>query len=116
MQRVEPFDASGEKTLESLTGYQSAMTFVLQLASDPSFRYEEGFIRSLHYMMLQYDLGKHPGNWRPSVVYVRDETNKRIVYEAPSRDLVEPLMTELIDSLQTDNRKFLKWCGSQWPT
>jgi Fic family protein len=98
MQRVEPFDARGE-TWDALTGYRSAMTFVLQLASDPSFSYEEGFIRSLHYMMLQYDLSKHPGNWRPGVVFVRDEANKRIVYEAPARELVEPLMTELIGSL-----------------
>jgi Fic family protein len=98
MQRVEPFEAQGE-TWNALTSYQSAMTFVLQLANDPSFKYEEGFIRSLHYMMLQYDLSKHPGNWRPSVVFVRDESNKRIVYEAPPRDLVEPLMTELIQAL-----------------
>jgi Fic family protein len=98
MQRVEPFEAHGE-TWNALISYQSAMTFVLQLANDPSFRYEEGFIRSLHYMMLQYDLNKHPGNWRPSVVFVRDESNKRIVYEAPARELVEPLMTELLRSL-----------------
>ena len=98
MQRVEPFEAKGE-TWNAITGYQSAMTFVLQLASDPSFRYEEGFVRSLHYMMLQYDLSKNPGNWRPSVVYVRDENHKRIVYEAPARELVEPLMIELISTL-----------------
>ena len=98
MQRVEPFDASGE-TWNALTSYRSAMTFVLQLANDPSFRYEEGFIRSLHYMMLQYDLNKHPGNWRPGVVYVRDESNKRIVYEAPTRELVEPLVSELLQGL-----------------
>ncbi len=98
MQRVEPFEAQGE-TWNALTSYQSAMTFVLQLANDPYFRYEEGFIRSLHYMMLQYDLNKHPGNWRPSVVFVRDESNKRIVYEAPARELVEPLLTELLRSL-----------------
>lgn len=98
MQRVEPFDATGE-TWDALTSYRSAMTFVLQLANDPSFKYEEGLIRSLHYMMLQYDLSKNPGNWRPGTVYVRDENNKRIVYEAPAREMVEPLMKDLIVAL-----------------
>ena len=98
MQRVERFDATGE-TWDALTSYRSAMTFVLQLANDPSFKYEEGFIRSLHYMMLQYDLSKNPGNWRPGTVYVRDENNKRIVYEAPAREMVEPLMVELMQAL-----------------
>src|SRR5438105_1103898 len=42
VQNDEPFTAQGE-TLDALTGYRTAMTFVLQLARDPSFRYEEGF-------------------------------------------------------------------------
>jgi len=98
MQRIEPFEASGE-TWDALTSYRSAMTFVLQLANDPSFKYEGGLIRSLHYMMLQYDLSRNPGNWRSGTVYVRDENNKRIVYEAPDRDTIEPLMDELMKAL-----------------
>jgi Fic family protein len=98
VQGVEPFEAEGE-TWNALNSYRSAMTFVLQLANDPSFRYEQGFIRSLHYMMIQYDLSKNPGNWRPGSIFVRDETKKEIVYEGPPREMVEPLMGELIQAL-----------------
>lgn len=102
VQGVEPFDAEGE-TWNAITSYQSAMTFVLQLANDPSFKYEEGFIRGLHYMMLQYDLTKNPGNWRPGAVWVRDEAKKETVYEGPAREMIEPLIAELIHTLNTTN-------------
>ncbi len=98
VQGTEPFAAEGE-TWNALSSYRSAMTFVLQLANDPSFRYEQGFIRSLHYMMLQYDLQKNPGNWRPGSIFVFDEKRKTAVYEAPQRELVEPLMAELMEAL-----------------
>src|SRR5487761_1197263 len=51
----EPLDADRE-SWEAVTGYRTAMTFVLQLAKDPNFMYSEGFIRSLHFMMVQHDL------------------------------------------------------------
>lgn len=102
VQGIEPFDAEGE-TWNALTSYQCAMTFVLQLANDPSFKYEPGFIRSLHYMMLQYDLTKNPGNWRPGAIFVRDEAKKEVVYEGPAREVIEPLIAELIESLNAKN-------------
>lgn len=103
VQGIEPFDVEGE-TEHALSSYRAAMTFVLQLANDPSFKYEHGFIRSLHYMMLQYDLSKNPGNWRPGAVFVRDETKKEIVYEAPPREMLEPLMAELVANLNESNK------------
>ena len=30
-------------------------------------------IRSLHFMMLQQELGKNPGRYRPSVIFVYDQ-------------------------------------------
>lgn len=102
VQGIEPFDAPKE-TWNALTSYQSAMTFVLQLANDPSFKYEQGFIRSLHYMMLQYDLSKNPGNWRPGSIFVRDELKKEVVYEGPPREMVELLIAELIESLNNNS-------------
>lgn len=102
VQKDEPFTAEGE-TWDALTSYRTAMTFVLQLAHDPSFKYEEGFIRSLHYMMLHYDLSKNPGNWRPGSIYVRDEARNQIVYDGPPREEVEPLISELIRTLNIKN-------------
>ena len=53
------------ETWSAISGYQHAMTYVLQLADDPHFEFSQGFIRSMHYMMMSYDLRKHPGRWRP---------------------------------------------------
>src|SRR5271166_1808662 len=73
----EPLDADREAWL-AVTGYRTAMTFVLQLTKDQKFIYSEGFIRSLHFMMVQHDLNKNPGNWRAGTVYVRDEARQEV--------------------------------------
>lgn len=98
----EALDAHGQ-TWAAVTGYRTAMTYVLQLSDDPRFKYEEGFIRSLHYMMLSYDLPKHPGSWRPGPIYIRDEEKNEIVYEGPDFALVAGLMQELVDSLNSSD-------------
>jgi Fic family protein len=94
----EPLDANRESWL-AVTGYRTAMTFVLQLTKDPNFIYNEGFIRSLHFMMLQHDLSKNPGNWRPGTIYVRDEMKNEIVYEGPDVEAVPGLIEELVEYL-----------------
>src|ERR1019366_3127218 len=98
---AEPLDADREAWL-AVTGYRNAMTYVLQLATDPHFSYNEGFIRSLHYMMLLYDLPKHPGCWRPGPIYVRDDERREVVYEGPDADLVPELIDELIADLNSE--------------
>jgi Fic family protein len=94
----EPLEAEREAWL-AVTGYRNAMTYVLQLANDPFFSYNDGFIRSLHYMMLHYDLPRHPGCWRGGPIYVRDEQRGEIVYEGPATELVPDLIAELIAEL-----------------
>lgn len=98
----EPLDADREAWL-AVTGYRTAMTFVLELAKDKDFVYNEGFLRSLHFMMLQHDLAKHPGNWRPGTVYVRQEPTGDVVYEGPDVEKVPGLVAELIDFLNCDD-------------
>ena len=101
--------AQGEAPVEAeraawlaVTGYRSAMNYVLQLAADPHFSYNEGFLRSLHFMMLHYDLPKHPGCWRPGAIYVRDDERREVVYEGPDADLVPRLAADLIADLNSD--------------
>ncbi|MGZ4824563.1 MAG: Fic family protein [Terriglobales bacterium] len=94
----EPMTAE-RPTWQATVGYRNAMTYVLQLANDPHFSYSEGLIRGLHFMMLQHELEKHPGRYRPGVVYVRDERKQQNVYEGPDADLVPKLVTELVNSL-----------------
>jgi Fic family protein len=94
----EPYDAEPE-TWMAIRGYRDAMTYVLQLADDPHFVYEEALVRSLHFMMLHHDLTKSPGRWRPGPIFVRNDDAGEIVYEGPEADQIPSLMTELVRSL-----------------
>lgn len=94
----EPLEA-GDETWHAVTGYRNAMTYVLQLAKDPHYVFNDGFLRSLHFMMIHYDLAKHPGNWRPGPIFVRDEAKGENVYEGPPAEMVSGLVAELIDYL-----------------
>ena len=95
----EPFDAEGT-TWSAVTGYRRAMTYVLQLAEDPHFRYGPNIIRSLHFMMTDYDLSIRPGQWRPGAIYVRHEPTGEIVYEGPDAALVPGLIDELVSWIE----------------
>ena len=92
-----------EETARAVTGYRNAMTYVIQLADDPHFRYSEDLLRGLHFMMLNYDLPKHPGLWRHGPVYVRDDRTGDIVYEGPDAEVVPSLMGELVEGLNQPN-------------
>ena len=94
----EPLEASGE-TRRALAGYRDAMTYVLQLAEDPHFTFDESLLRSLHFMMMSYDLSKNPGRWRPGSVYVRNEATGDVVYEGPDVELVPNLVAELVEAV-----------------
>lgn len=94
----EPLTAEDSAWLATL-GYRNAMTYALQLAEDPHFSYSEGLLRALHFMMLQHELPKHPGRYRPGVIYVRDEKKQQNVYEGPDAELVPRLMAEFVGSL-----------------
>jgi len=94
----EPLEAKSAEWL-SVRGYQTAMTYVLQLSDDPHFTFSRGLIRSLHFMMLQHELSKHPGKWRPGPIYVRNESTGETVYEGPVESSVNELMHELVEAL-----------------
>jgi Fic family protein len=94
----EPLEADDAAWL-AVKGYRSAMSYILQLADDRHFVHNEGTLRSLHYMMLDFDISKHPGRWRPGAVFVRHEPTGQIVYEGADITLVIKLMEELILSL-----------------
>ena len=93
----EPMDADRETTL-ALQGYRNAMTYVLQMASEPDFEYSEQLLKSLHFMMTGYDLKGRPGRWRQGAIYVRNEATDNVVYEGA--DIAD--VPALVDSLTTE--------------
>ena len=99
----DPLDAP-EDVWAAIRGYREAMTFVLQLADDPHFEYDVSLIKSLHYMMMQYDLSKSPGRWRSGVIYVHDERTQEVVYEGPDAIEVPGLVEELVVELRDQDR------------
>lgn len=94
---------SQDEDRAAIQGYWNAMTYIVQLSKDPSYIHNENTIKSLHYMMLGYDLGKNPGRWRPGSIHVSNTATNTIVYEGPDVSLVPGLMAELIEFLNTPN-------------
>ncbi|WP_239676068.1 Fic family protein [Natronosporangium hydrolyticum] len=97
----EPLSAD-ERTFAEIRGYRQALGYVLQSASDPYFEFNTSVIRSMHYMMLQHDLTKSPGQYRPGPIYVHDERTNERVYEGPEASEVPHLMTLLAQRLRME--------------
>jgi Fic family protein len=94
----DPSDA-GTEDWQAVSGYRRAMTYVLQLAADDHFELSAHLVRSLHFMMAEYDLDASPGLWRPGPIWIRNEATGDVVYEGPEGDLVPGLVDELIAQL-----------------
>lgn len=99
VENEEPAFNPNTETWRAILGYRRAMTYVLQLANDPDFIFSEALIKSLHFMMLDYDMAKRPGSWRPGWIAVKNEQSGLVVYEAPDVDRVPTLVRELVESL-----------------
>lgn len=98
----QPLDPDQETTL-ALKGYRDAMTYVIQLATEPSFEYSAQLLKSLHFMMTGHDLRNRPGLWRTGTIYVRNDATGEIVYEGPDVDAVPSLVDELIARLNDED-------------
>lgn len=96
--RETPGDPEDEDWL-ALVGHRDAMDYVIQLSKEPSFAYNEGTLLGLHFMMMRHDLSKFPGRYRNGPVYVTSMPSGRVVYEGPEASQVQPLMGELIATL-----------------
>jgi Fic family protein len=93
-----------EETIRALQGYRTAMTYIMRTFDDPFCEINAQLIRSLHYMMLNYDLTKLPGQWRTGQVFVIREETKEQVYEGPDSDSVPELISELIEQISGNDR------------
>jgi len=85
-----------QQTWAEILGYRRVLTYVLQVATDPTFRIDAMTMRTMHFMLLEHDLSKSPGHYRTSAIYVRDDVSDTTVYEGPDGDLVPELVEALV--------------------
>jgi Fic family protein len=102
IENEEPMDADRETWL-AITGYRNAMTYIVRLAEDPYFEFHAQLLRSLHFMMISFDLSKLPGQWRPGYIAVVKQDTGETVYEGPDATLVPALIDELIQKRREDS-------------
>ena len=88
-----------EETARALAAYRLAMTYIMRTHNDPFFEINIQIIRSIHYMMMNYDLTKLPGQWRSGDIYVVREATKETVYQGPDPSSVPELMQEFIEQI-----------------
>ena len=88
-----------EETIKALQGYRAAITYIIRTHDDEHTVVDLSLIRSLHFMMLNYDMSKLPGQWRPTPVYVVNEADEEVVYEGPPAETVPTYMRELVDQI-----------------
>lgn len=99
IENEEPIDATHETWL-AIKGYRDALTYILRISQDPDFEYQSQLLKSLHFMMINYDLTKNPGQWRPGYIAVVNEGTGEKVYEGPDAKLVPGLIDELVNYLR----------------
>jgi Fic family protein len=100
----EPIDERTE-TWYALTGYRTALTYIMQASKDPDFEFNKQLLKSLHFIMVGYDMSKNPGQWRPGGISVVNPRSNEVVYTAPDQEQIEPLIRELCDYIKADSRQ-----------
>lgn len=93
-----------EETQKALIGYRTAMTYVLRLHEDPHAEINAQLIRSLHFMMLNYDMTMLPGQWRLGAIRVVHEPTSKTVYDGPDASLVPGLINELVAQINSSDQ------------
>ncbi len=101
----EPIVDERTETSRAIRGYRDAMTYILQATKDPHFQVSAQLLKSLHFMMLQYDMSKNPGQWRPGGIFVVNSRTGERVYDAPDVELVNGLVEELIGYLRAPSQE-----------
>lgn len=88
---------------------------MLTAAPDPCFRLDTQLIRSLHLMLLEHDLAKGPGRYRPGSIYVHDEVDGSQVYKGPDPEAVPHLMETMTARLGARAAR-IPWSAVPWRT
>ena len=100
----DPAEAD-KATWQAVAGYHAAMDYILQRCRDESFRFSTDVLLAVHFMISQYELNANPGNFRPGWVGVRNPKTGELVHEGVDRDLLQPLVDELITYINDANEQ-----------
>lgn len=98
----DPVEAD-RPTWRAVVGYQAAMDYILQRTRDERFAFSQDVILAVHFMISQHDLDANPGNLRRGWVGVRNSQTGDVVHEGVERDLLEPLVAELVDYMNSND-------------
>ena len=101
----EPIIDEVTETWNAINGYRTALAYIMQAAQDPYFEFSKQFLKSLHFMMVGFDMEAYPGQWRPGEIYVVNNASGVAVYTAPDNELVDPLVQELVKYLEDGKRE-----------
>ena len=99
----EPMDERTE-TLQAIRGYRDALTYIIQASQDPTFEFGRQFLKSLHFMMVGFDMPRHPGQWRTGSIYVVNSRTGETVYEGPDAQLIDGLVEELVEAVRQPSK------------
>lgn len=100
----EPTTADDQnETWKAIVGYRDALTYIYQTADDPDFLFSSQYLKSLHFMMMNFDMEQRPGRWRLGNIFVVNRENGETVYTAPPVENVNTLINELISNLNSDH-------------
>jgi Fic family protein len=90
-----PLDERTETWL-AIKGYRDALTYITQASQDSTFEFTRQFLKSLHFLMMGFDMSKYPGQWRPGSIFIVNQPSGETVYEGPDVEQVNGLMGELV--------------------
>lgn len=94
----EPVSAD-DRTWQEIIGYRRVLTYVLQMGATPGFQLDAHTLRTMHFMLLEHDFSKSPGQFRPGSIYVQDERTSETVYEGPDAGQLDELVNALARDL-----------------
>ena len=101
----EPPQDERTETWFAIRGYRDALTYIMQTAQDAYFELGKQFLKSLHFMMLGFDMSKQPGQWRPAGIFIVNAKSSETVYEGPDAEMVDTLVQELIEQLKENEKE-----------
>ena len=110
---VDPMDTP-PRVWRAIQGYRDALTFILQLADDPNFRYDASLLKSLHFMMTKDDLRSGPVVGGPDPCTCETSGRRRSCTRRLRRWKFPIWWPNSLRNFASRMKAHLQWCTRQW--